>query len=203
MAVVRKSGIQSAKFNRACELTAMDEIKNHYSGRYLGLRERHNWEFVTRTNASSVAILVPVTDNNEIVLVEQFRVPVDCRVIELAAGLVGDLNDPQEAVMSAAHRELEEETGFQAGQLSHLLTCPSSPGMSDEIVSFFLAEDLLRVSAGGGDASENIKVHIVPLATADDWLVNMMKTGVLIDPKIYSALYWLQRRAQGLAPLPV
>lgn len=179
-----------------------EETKNHFDGRYLGLRERNKWEFVTRTNASAVAILVAVTDSAEIVLVEQFRVPVDRKVVELPAGLVGDHEDPQETAMSAAHRELEEETGFRAGQLSHLLTCPSSPGMSDENVSFFLAENLQRVSKGGGDESEDIKVHIVPLATAGEWLVKMMKTGSLIDPKIYSALYWLQRRQQGLEPLP-
>ena len=172
-------------------MTAMGETKNHFNGRYLGVRERDNWEYVTRTNASAVAIIIPVTDLNELVLVEQFRVPVDCRVIELAAGLVGDLDDPQESAELAARRELEEETGFRAGRLSHLLTCPSSAGMSDESVSFFLADELVRMSAGGGDASENIKVHIVPLSTASDWLVQMMKTGALVDPKIYSALYWL------------
>ena len=121
----------------------MGETKKHFNGRYLGMRERDNWEYATRTNASAVAVLVPVTDNDELVLVEQYRVPVESNVIELPAGLVGDLDDEEESTMTAAHRELEEETGYQAGKLSLLLVCPSSAGMSDETISIYLAENLI------------------------------------------------------------
>jgi ADP-ribose pyrophosphatase len=172
-----------------------------YRGRFLGIRECENWEFASRTNARAVAVLVPVTDEQELVLVEQFRIPVQSPVIELPAGLVGDQDDADESVLTAAARELEEETGFTAGRLTPLMTCPSSAGLSDEMITFVLAEDLARTGPGGGDASEDIQVHRVPLASASDWLSGQMGRGKQVDPKIYAVLYWLGRRAAGL-PLP-
>ena len=180
----------------------MGEIKKHFSGRYLGIRELDNWEYATRTNASAVVVLVPVTDNEELILVEQFRIPVQSMVIELPAGLVGDLEDAGESIITAAHRELEEETGFRAGRLTHLLTCPSSAGMSDETISFFLAEELVKTGSGGGDGNEQIEVHIVPVKQVSEWLAEMMKQGKQVDPKTYSALFWLERRKAGLPPVP-
>jgi ADP-ribose pyrophosphatase len=195
-------GIQSPKFNRVDETTVTADTRIHFSGRYLGIRERDNWEYATRTNAHAVAVLVPVTDHDELILVEQYRIPVEAMVIELPAGLVGDLDDPEESILTAAQRELIEETGFRAGQLTHLLTCPSSPGMCDEMISFFMADQLERVGPGGGDENERIEVHIVPLATASEWISEKMKNGRLVDPKTYSALFWLQRRQAGLDLLP-
>ena len=179
----------------------MAEDKIHYTGRYLGLRERGTWEFATRTNASAVAVLVPVTRNEELVLVEQFRVPVDGNVIELPAGLVGDTDDADESILTAANRELEEETGFRSGRMTHLLTCPSSPGMSDETISIYLAEELEQVGPGGGDASESITVHIIPVDDVTQWLDQQMKAGKQVDPKTYAALFWLHRRSRGLSPV--
>ncbi len=176
--------------------------KIHYRGRYLGISERQNWEYATRTNAHGVAVLVPVTDRDEIILVEQFRIPVNARVVELPAGLAGDSGDHGEPVLAAAQRELEEETGYSASGLTRLLECPSSSGMSDEIITFYLAADLERTGPGGGDSSEEIVVHVVPLATASEWLGRRMADGLLVDPKIYAALFWLDRRSRGLEPVP-
>jgi ADP-ribose pyrophosphatase len=162
-----------------------------YKGRYLALIERDRWEFVSRSNARCVVALVAVTPAWEIVLVEQYRKPVGAKVIELPAGLVGDLTDPDEPILVAAARELEEETGFVATQMELLMECPSSAGMSDEVISFVLAKGLSRVGPGGGDASENIVVHVVPLSEVDDWLVRQQAAGKPLDPKIYTALYWL------------
>ena len=180
----------------------MSKDKIHFKGRYLGIHERDNWEFATRTNANAVAVLVPLTDDDELVLVEQFRIPVQSRVIELPAGLAGDLDDPEEEVSIAAQRELIEETGYRAGSLQHLLTCPSSPGMCDEQISFFLARDLVRVGDGGGDSSEDIVVHTIPLDEVADWIAGKLKQGMQVDPKTYAVLFWLQRLKQGLPPLP-
>ena len=179
----------------------MAEDKIHFTGRYLGIRERGTWEFATRTNASAVVVLVPVTDNNELILVEQYRVPVQSNVIELPAGLVGDLDDADESILTAAQRELEEETGFRSGKLTHLLTCPSSPGMSDETISIFLAEELVKTGPGGGDESESIEVHLVRVTEVTGWLGEMMKAGKQVDPKTYAALFWLDRHKAGLPPV--
>ena len=167
-----------------------DDI-TRYKGRYLSLLERDGWEFASRSNASGVVVLFAVTDQREIVLVEQFRKPVGKKVIELPAGLVGDHEDTNESALSAAARELEEETGFAASHLEILMECPSSAGMSDEVISFVLASGLQRVGSGGGDESEDIRVHTIPLDQIDDWLREQTAAGKPMDPKIYTALYWL------------
>lgn len=164
----------------------------HFQGRYLKLLERDRWEFVSRSNARAVVALVALTANEEIVLVEQYRKPVDARVIELPAGLVGDHEDPEEPILVAAARELEEETGFTASDMEILMECPSSAGMSDEVISFVLARGLTRVGPGGGDDSEDIEVHVMPLKEVDGWLTRQRATGKSLDPKVYAGLYWLQ-----------
>lgn len=168
----------------------------HYRGRYLSLLERDGWEYASRSNASGVVVIVAVTEDHEILLVEQYRKPVDASVIELPAGLVGDLHDPKESLLTAAGRELEEETGFAAERLDILMSCPSSAGMTDEIITFVHASGLTRVGPGGGDASEDIAVLPIPLAEVDNWLAARLAEGKALDPKIYAALYWLARSAQ-------
>jgi len=165
-----------------------------FRGHWLGIMERDGWEYATRTNARAVAVLVPITDAGELVLVEQFRIPVDAPVIELPAGLAGDGEHAGESLEAAAARELEEETGYAAQRLERLLTCPSTAGLSDEQVTFYLARGLRRVGPGGGDASEDIRVHHVPLDGAAEWLVARHAAGVLLDPKVFSALYVLEHR---------
>ena len=169
----------------------MKKLTTLYKGRFLSLLDKDGWEYASRSNATGVVVLLAVTDQDELVLVEQFRPPVGSTVIELPAGLVGDLDDREESVLDAAERELLEETGFQAGHISVLMSCPSSAGMSDEIVTFILAKKLRRVAAGGGDSSENITVHVVPRAGVSDWIAAKQAEGVPADPKIFSALYWL------------
>ena len=171
----------------------MSDVMTHYKGRYLSLLERDGWEFASRSNASSVVVLVPLTGSGEIVLVEQYRKPVSSPVIELPAGLVGDHGDPDESILQAAGRELEEETGFAADRLEMLMECPSSAGLTDEIISFVKATGLRRVGPGGGDASEDILVHLVPLPGADEWLYRKQAEGIPLDPKIFAALYWLSK----------
>lgn len=174
-----------------------DKLKNSrtlYAGRYLGLYEVDGWEYVGRQNASAVAVLVAVNDAGKLLLVEQFRPALQSPVIELPAGLVGDLDDPDEGLLQAAQRELLEETGYHSDELELLLTCPSSTGMSDEMISFVLARKLQRIGPGGGDATEDIRLHEIPLGDVAHWLQNRINEGMPIDPKIYSALYWLEHR---------
>lgn len=170
-------------------------IPMHFKGRYLGICERDGWEFATRTNATGVVVIVPLTTRGEVVLVEQFRIPVNAPVIELPAGLVGDHDDSDEPVAIAAQRELREETGFRAGRLTHLFNCPSSAGMSDERLDIFLATELVREGAGGGDGSEDITVHVVPLDEINTWLASALRAGKALDPKIYAALYWVEHQS--------
>ena len=172
-------------------IDSMNDDITRYKGRYLSLLERDGWEFASRSNATGVVVLVAVTDSKEIVLVEQFRKPVGKHVIELPAGLVGDLDDSLETTLIAAARELHEETGFEAARMEILMECPSSAGMSDELISFVRASGLHRTGPGGGDDSEDIQVHTIPLDQVDNWLQEQIDAGKPMDPKIYAALYWL------------
>lgn len=174
----------------------MKHLKTLYRGRYLSLVERDDWEYAMRVNATGVVALVAVTDANELLLVEQFRIPLGCRVLELPAGLVGDAADPEESVLDAARRELLEETGYEAGQLQVLMTGPSAAGMSNEIITFVEARSLCRVAEGGGDASEDITVHVIPLHQVNDWITARAAGGTPADPKIFSALFWLGQKTQ-------
>ena len=147
-----------------------------------------------------MAVLVAVNQDQELILVEQFRPPLQQSVIELPAGLCGDLDDPDEPLLEAAKRELLEETGYLATGMRLLFSCPSSAGMSDEVISFVLATGLDRIGPGGGDDSEDIIVHEIPLEQVDSWLQERIQAGTPIDPKIYSALYWLKNILPGQAP---
>lgn len=171
----------------------MSGTTTRYHGRYLSLLERDGWEYAHRSNASGVVVIVAVTDAAELLLVEQFRKPVDTRVIELPAGLVGDQSDPDETMLNAARRELREETGYAAARMEILMACPSSAGLTDEVIHFVLATELERVGPGGGDASEDIEVLPVPLVEVDRWLADQQEAGKPMDPKIYAALYWLHK----------
>jgi len=160
-----------------------------YAGRYLRLVERGGWELVSRRHR--VAVLVAITPDDALLLVEQFRMPIERRTIELPAGLVGDETGREdEALLEAARRELEEETGWRAGQVAEIMPCPTSAGLTDEVAVFVRATELERVSDGGGDGSEDIRVHVVAREGIDDWLARQHEAGFAIDPKIYTALYW-------------
>ena len=180
--------------NRVTPKPRPEQTRTLHAGRYLGLYDVDGWEYVSRQNASAVAVLVAVNDAGQLLLVEQFRPALQAATIELPAGLVGDLDDPDESLLKAAQRELLEETGYHSEELELLLTCPSSAGMSDELITFVLAKKLHRMGPGGGDASEDITVHEIPLADVARWLQERVENGVPIDPKIYSALYWLEHR---------
>lgn len=160
-----------------------------YAGRYLQLVDRGGWELVSRRHR--VAVLVAWTPAEELLLVEQFRVPVGRRTLELPAGLVGDEPGREtEPLLDAARRELEEETGWRAGSVAEIMACPTSAGMTDEMAVFVRATELIRVGDGGGDASEDIRVHAVDRHDIDRWLFEQHAQGLAIDPKIYTALYW-------------
>lgn len=169
----------------------MSESKTLYEGNWSRFVERDGWEYVERVKASAVAVLVPITNDQQIVLVEQYRVPLDARIIELPAGLVGDRDeDRDEAVITAAARELEEETGYRAADLKHIMSGPTSPGILAEAPHFYLATGLEKIGDGGGDDSEDITVHCVPLSSVNDWLNQKMTEGLKVDPKVYAGLYW-------------
>ena len=161
-------------------------------GKFLRLVREGRWEFVERSNARGAVAVIAVTDAREFVLTDQFRPAVGCRVIDLPAGLSGDVPGQQdEAFARSALRELIEETGYHAEQLEHLADCPSSPGLTSEVISYFFARSVSKVEAGGGVEHEQIEVHAPKLRTIKRWLVEQVTAGKLIDPKVYAGLYFI------------
>ncbi len=165
-----------------------------HTGRFLALVKEGHWEYADRTNATGAAIIVAVTEEQKLLLVEQYRIPVHARTIELPAGIIGDEpGSSDEDHAEAARRELLEETGYEAGHVEALTHGPASSGLTSETVTLFLATKLRRVGPGGGVAHEEITVHEVPVAEVHTWLEAKARSGVLIDPKIYAGLYFIGR----------
>ena len=165
-----------------------------HGGKFLALVKEGHWEYADRTNATGAAIIVAVTDEQKLLLVEQYRIPVHARTIELPAGIIGDEpGSSNEHDAEAAGRELEEETGYRAEHLEALTHEPASSGLTSETVTLFLATKLWRVGKGGGVAHEEIIVHEVPLNEVDEWLKTKAKAGLLVDPKVYAGLYFLEK----------
>jgi ADP-ribose pyrophosphatase len=127
-------------------------------------------------------VILAVDDGN-VILVEQYRVPLGCNCLELPAGLVGD-DEAGEAPETAAIRELEEETGYRAGRMTELGRFHSSPGMVSEAFTLLRAEGIERVGDGGGTEHEEIEVHRVLLAGVPDFVAAKRAEGCAIDVKL-------------------
>jgi 8-oxo-dGTP pyrophosphatase MutT (NUDIX family) len=151
-----------------------------------------DWESVGRVNCNGIAGLVPITEDREVILIRQFRPPIKGYVIELPAGLcdIGEL--PEEA----AARELIEETGYSAGNLTFLIKGPLSSGSSSEILSVFTATGLSYVGVGKRDDNEDIEVLKVRVEDLYSRLEELQDEGDHIDLKIFG-LVELAKRALG------
>jgi len=180
----------------------MTESTTLCNGKYLRLISSRGWEYAERVNASGAVIIVAITPDGNLLFVEQFRIPINAPTIEMPAGLVGDVHGA-ESVETAAIRELEEETGWRARSVKFLMSGPSSAGLSNEDIAFVRAEGLSRVGVGGGDESEDILVHEIPLAEAASWLQRKAAEGYSIDPKLYAGLYFAERDTDGKAIDPL
>jgi ADP-ribose pyrophosphatase len=178
-------------------MDGMEAPRIVYDGKYLRMVVRGRWEYVERTHAGGLAaVIVAVTPDDRILFVEQFRVPLQKRSIEMPAGLVGDV-DAGESIEDSAIRELEEETGWRAAHAQVLLIGPTSAGLSSERIAFVRATGLRRTGNGGGDASEDIVVHAVPRADAPAWLVAKMAEGYELDAKLWAGLWLVDRNPDG------
>ena len=167
-------------------------------GRFLRLVRRGKWEFVERTNASGATAIVALTDEGRLVLIEQPRPALGGVAIELPAGLVGDTpGDEGEEMARAAGRELTEETGFEAREIVQVASGPSSPGLTSETISIFVATGLTKVGPGGGVESEEITVFEVPLGEVEAFLAEKIARGAHVDLKVWAGLYFAHRALQG------
>lgn len=162
-------------------------------GKFLRLVRCGHWEYTQRMRASGIVVIVPITNDDEMLFVEQYRAPLQCTCIEFPAGLAGDVVDAaDESLESAARRELLEETGFEAANIRYLGNAAPSAGLTSEVMSFFEARGLRRITAGGGVGGENITVRTVPAREVRNWLGEQAGRAS-ISMMVYSGLYLTQR----------
>ena len=160
-----------------------------WQGRFITAKRRGRWEYVGRARGIHAAAILAVDDEDHVILVEQYRVPLGRQSIELPAGLVGDDEASEgEPASGAAARELEEETGYRAGRIEEVGEFCSSPGMVSESFTLFRAFELEKVGDGGGIGNERIVVHRVPLAEIGQRIAGWRASGYAIDVKLLTLL---------------
>ena len=140
-------------------------------------------EWIKHPGASAV---IPVTDNNEIILVRQYRYPIQALTMEIPAG---KLDVAGEDPLECAKRELEEETGYSAQEYQFLTKLATTVGFSDEFIYIYAARGL-KAGQQHTDEDEFINVVTVPLAKA----VEMVHSGEILDGKSVVAILMLQNK---------
>ena len=160
----------------------MSDDEPAWEGKYIKVIKKGRWEYVSRTRGITATVILAAHEG-KIVLVEQFRMPLGRKCLELPAGLVGD-EDAEEDVCVAGIRELEEETGYRAERIVDLGRFHSSPGMSSEGFNLLRAEGLTKVSEGGGVEAEDIIVHLVPFSEIPAFLERKRQEDVAMDVKL-------------------
>ena len=153
-----------------------------WTGRYIVAKRRGPWEYVGRARNIGAAVILAIEEGH-VLLVEQWRVPLQRRCLELPAGLVGDETAHEDVLVSAA-RELEEETGWRPGRVEIVGDFASSPGMVSETFTLVRATGLTKVGLGGGVAGEDITVHRVALGDIPAFVAAKRTEGIVIDVKL-------------------
>jgi ADP-ribose pyrophosphatase len=163
-------------------LDDLPPVEVMWEGRYVRALRRGKWEYASRANNINAVVILAEFDGKAI-LIDQPRVPLDCRCVELPAGLVGD-NDPDATPETAAIKELEEETGFTADRVERLGEFYASPGMLSESFTLVRAHGVRRIGEGGGDENEDINVHLVARSDIPNFVEQKRAEGFGIDVKL-------------------
>ena len=138
-------------------------------------------EYVVHQGA---AVVIPVLDNGELVFERQFRYPLGKVLIEFPAGKI----DPGEDALTTAKRELLEETGYTAHRYTHITDIHNALAYCDEVIHFYIAEDLHDSGQQKLDDNEFVQVMRVPLVE----LMNWIRQGWVPDVKTQLGAFWLQ-----------
>ena len=163
-------------------------VETMWAGKYISVCKRGRWEYVSRTGSTNAVVILAEHDG-KVILVEQHRVPVGGRCLELPAGLVGD-EDVNATVEETAVKELEEEAGFTAERIEVLGGFHSSPGMVAESFTLVRAHGVRRVGEGGGNDHEDITVHLVARPDIPDFIESRRRDGVAVDVKLLLFLHF-------------
>nr|WP_270895503.1 NUDIX hydrolase [Aliibacillus thermotolerans] len=131
--------------------------------------------------------VIAMTESGKIVLVRQFRKALEKEIYEIPAGKL----EQGEAPIETAYRELEEETGYRAKELTEITSFYTSPGFSDEIIYLFEAKQLSK-GVAQGDEDEFVEMVEVTLEEAQQ----MIKTKAIHDAKTVFAIYYLLQQKE-------
>ena len=157
-----------------------------YDGRVLNLRVDKvtldgglaaTREVVEHPGATAI---VPLKENNQVVLVRQYRYPINTELLEIPAGTL-ERGEPPD---TCARRELKEETGFVCNELTKIFECYIAPGYSTEKIHFYIAKKLVR-ELSNPDEDERIKVEEFPLSE----VLEKIRNGEICDAKTICAIF--------------
>lgn len=160
-----------------------EPVEIAWQGKWIVAKRQGRWEYVSRARGINAAVIVAIDDDRNVILIDQYRVPLGRRCLEVPAGLIGD-EDEADTAHAAAIRELEEETGYAAERIEELGVFHSSPGLVSEGFTLFRAYGLTRVGEGGGTEHEDIIVHRVPLDEVPAFVAAKRAEGLAIDVKV-------------------
>ncbi|HLU23796.1 MAG TPA: NUDIX hydrolase [Bacillaceae bacterium] len=131
--------------------------------------------------------IIALTTENKIIMVEQYRKPLERSLLEIPAGKLEVGEEPK----LTAERELEEETGYRAGNIEHLISFYTSPGFANELLHLYIATNLEKVENPlAGDEDEFVELHELSL---DDAL-KAVETKWIYDAKTAYAVQYLQMK---------
>ena len=136
-------------------------------------------ELVKHNGAVAVCAITP---NNKLVLVKQFRKPIEDALLEIPAGKL-ELNEDRKI---AAHRELEEETGYIAEDLHLITEMYGCPGFANEKISIYFADNL-QTGEMNLDEDEFVELHELSIEEA----ATKLKNGEITDAKTIIAIQYL------------
>ena len=119
--------------------------------------------------------MIPVTEDNRVIMERQYRYPLDRVILEIPAG---KLDAPDEDRLSAIKRELREETGYSADEWTELGDFHPAPAYSDEYITMYLARGLHK-GERDLDEDEFLDVYAIPLSE----LVRDVMEGRISDAK--------------------
>lgn len=151
------------------------------------------YEVVTRNSERVFGIVsvLPITTENEVILIRQYRAPLDRIQLELPAGCaeVGKHKILEDAV----HAELLEETGYTSDDITHIAEFSSSSGMTNETVHGYIARNCKRVTdILTLDQDEYIERILVPIAEFDQLIALEILQWNIIEPKMLAMMWWLR-----------
>ncbi|WP_084584006.1 NUDIX hydrolase [Sphingomonas azotifigens] len=160
-----------------------EPIETPWAGKWITVRRQGKWEYVARARGIRAVVIVAIDDQDRVILVDQYRVPMGRRSIELPAGLVGDTEEG-DTIEAAARRELAEEAGYACERVEELGEYFASPGMVSESFTLVRAHGLTRIGDGGGVDGEDINVHHVPMAALPAFIADCRANGMGVDVKM-------------------